>query len=117
MAHGALLRKNFFTAEQVIAIVHDYRQAGLEPEEVAVMSFAEKMTLSAHDVTPEDFESLRSYGLTDAEILDITLTCAARNFFSKTLDALGAEPDAVYQDLEPELRQALATGRVFEVSS
>ena len=112
-----MLRKNFFTAEQVVAILRDYRQAGLEPEEVAMMSFAEKVTLQAHSVTPQDIEGLRGHGLTDAEILDIVLATSARNFFSKVLDAIGAEPDAAYLDLEPELREALAKGRAFEASS
>ncbi len=117
LAHGAVLRKNFFTAEQVLAILRDYRQAGLEPVEVAMMAFAEKITLAAHTVTPQDIEGLRGYGLTDAEILDIVLTTTARSFFSKALDAVGAEPDRVYLDLEPELRTALAKGRAFEASS
>ncbi len=114
LAHGALLRKNFFTAEQVAAIVQDYRHAGLEPEEVAVMAFAEKVTLEAHNVTLQDVEALRQWGLTDAEILDIVLAASARNFFSKVLDAVGAPPDAVYLDLEPELRDVLVKGRPFE---
>ena len=112
-----MLRKNFFTAEQVVAILRDYRQAGLEPEEVAVMSLAEKVTLQAHSVTPQDIEDLRGYGLTDAEILDIVLATSARNFFSKVLDATGAEPDAVYLDLDPQFREALVKGRAFEVRS
>ena len=117
LAHAAVLRKNFFTAEQVAAILRDYRQAGLEPEEVAVMALAEKVTLQAQSVTPQDIENLRGYGLTDAEILDIILAAAARNFFSKVLDATGAEPDAVYLDLEPQLREFLVKGRAFEARS
>ena len=108
-----MLRKNFFTAEQVSAISADYRQAGLEPDEVAVMAFAEKVTLQAHKITPQDVADLRHHGLSDAEVLDIALAAAARNFFSKALDAVGAEPDAAYLDLEPELREALAKGRAF----
>ncbi len=114
LAHGAVLRKNFFTAEQVAAIVRDYRHAGLEPEEVAVMSFAEKVTLEAHSVALEDVDELRRWGLTDEEILDIVLAVSARNFFSKFLDAVGASPDAVYLDLEPELRDVLVKGRPLE---
>ena len=55
--------------------------------------------------------------LSDAEILDVILAAAARNFFSKILDATGAEPDAVYLDLEPQLREALVKGRAFEAMS
>ena len=34
-----------------------------------------------------------------------------RCFFSKTLDALGIEPDASYSSLDPALRDALVMGR------
>jgi len=61
----------------------------------------------------EDVEGLRAHGFSDAEILDIALAAAARNFYSKVLDAVGAEPDPVYLDMEPELRRALVVGRPF----
>lgn len=96
-AHGSVLESNFFTHEQVEAITRDYRSAGLEEVEVAIMSFAAKVARHAYRVTPSDVNGLRSHGLTDAEILDVTLAAAARSFFSKTLDALGAEPDAAYE--------------------
>ena len=110
-AHGAVLRKNFFSAAELVAIVKDFRNAGLPPEEVAIMSFAQKVSTQAHQVNQQDFEVLHGYGLSDEEILDVVLATTARNFFSKTLDALGAEPDKV--SLEPELIQVLALGRPF----
>lgn len=96
---------------QVQAIVTDFRHAGLEPAEVAMMAFAQKVALDAHAITPEEVDALRRHGFSDAEILDITLAAAMRCFFSKTLDALGAEPDLSYSALEPELRETLAVGR------
>jgi uncharacterized peroxidase-related enzyme len=113
LAHGALLRKNFFSADQLIAIVKDFRSAGLPPEEAAIMAFAQKIAAQAHQVTEKDIDELRGYGLADEEILDVVLACAARNFFSKTLDSVGAKPDEAYLDLEPELIQALTLGRPF----
>lgn len=113
LAHGAVLRQNFFSAEQVTAIVKDFRNAGLEPAEVAMMAFAQKVTLNAHEITPQDIEVLRTCGFSDAEILDITLAATARSFFAKLLDALGAEPDAAYLELEEGLRQALVGRRPF----
>ena len=113
MAHGALLRKNFFTAEELIHIVQDFRHAGLADEEVAVMAFAQKVTSDASEVSREDMDELRRYGMSDEEILDIVLACAARNFFSKTLDGLNATPDEAYLNLEPELVKALSLGRPF----
>jgi alkylhydroperoxidase family enzyme len=112
LAHGAvLLRRKMLSAPQLIAAVEDYRSAGLAPAEVAVMAFAEKVAGDAATVTPEDVGALRGHGLSDLEILDVALAAAARCFFSKTLDALGAEPDAALTRLEEPLRTALSVGR------
>ena len=113
LAHGALLRKNFFSADQLVAIVKDFRNAGLPPEEVAIMSFAQKVTTQANQVSEHDIDELRGHGLSDEEILDVVLAAAARSFFSKTLDALGAKADEVYSGLEPELIKVLTLGRPF----
>jgi uncharacterized peroxidase-related enzyme len=113
LAHGALLRKNFFSAEELSAIVNDFRNAGLPAEEVAIMSFAQKVILQAHLVNEADLDELRKYGLSEDEILDVIQASAARSFFSKALDAIGAIPDEVYLELEPELVQLLSLGRPF----
>ena len=113
LAHGAILRKNFFSADQLIAIVKDFRKADLPPEEVAVMSLAQKIIINAHQITEEDIDELRKLGLADEEILDVVIAATARSFFSKTLDALAAKPDEKYLELEPELIQALTIGRPF----
>jgi uncharacterized peroxidase-related enzyme len=107
LAHGAVLLKNFFSSKELQAIARNFRQAGLAPEEVAVMEFAQKLTREACTMSRADVENLRSYGLSDAEILDVATAAASRNFMSKTLDSLGAEPDQVFMELEPELREAL----------
>jgi uncharacterized peroxidase-related enzyme len=113
LAHGAILRKNFFSVDQLKAIVKDFRDADLSPEEVALMSFAQKIIKNAHQTTGDDIDELRKLGLTDEEILDVVLACTARSFFSKTLDALDAKPDEIYLELEPELIQVLTLGRPF----
>jgi len=113
LAHGALLRKNFFSVDQLTAIVKDLRSAGLPPEEVAVMALAQKVIAQAGQVSESDFADLRAYGLTDEEIFDVVLTSTARSFFSKTLDAVDAHPDAAYAELEPELIQLFTIGRPF----
>ena len=113
LAHGAVLRKSMFSARELEAIARDYRNAGLAPDEVAVMSVAKKVSMHAHEVTAEDLQELRSHGLPDEEIMDVVLAAAARSFFSKTLDAVGIEPDEVYLELEPALLEALCVGRPF----
>ncbi|MBM3126451.1 MAG: hypothetical protein FJZ87_15510 [Chloroflexi bacterium] len=85
----------------------DYRNAGLPPDEVAIMAFAEKVILDQHGITQADVSNLLSCGITDEEVLDIVLTAAARSFYTKVLDALGTEPDEAYFESEPEVRSAL----------
>jgi hypothetical protein len=46
----------------------------------------------------------------------VVLAAAARCFFSKTLDALGVQPDALYAELQPELRDVLTVGRPIEAA-
>ena len=95
------------------AIVRDFRNAGLSDEEVALMAFAQKMSANAGAVSEDDIQELRGFGLSDEEILDVVLTAAIRNFFSKSIDALGAVPDDIYLELEPELVKVLVIGRPF----
>ena len=112
-----MLRKNFFSADQLIAIVNDYRNAGLEPAEVTMMAFAEKVILDQHGISQQDVDELRHYGFSDEEILDIVLTAAARSFYTKVLNSLGAEPDDAYLELELELWVALARGKPLSAES
>ena len=80
-----------------------------------MMSFAEKVVRDATAVTQADIDGLRKHGFSDPEIFDITATATARSFFSKTLDALGAEPDVSYMDLQGPVRAALTVGRPMNV--
>ncbi len=102
-----MLRNNFFTAEEVAAIVTDFRTAGLPEHEVAMMEFARKVALDANSILPEDVDSLRSHGYDDEAILNIAVTAAARTFFSKVLDSLGAQPGVELLDCHPAIRQAI----------
>lgn len=103
LAHGAVLRKNGFTAQQIIAILEDYHNAGLSPNEVHMMDYAHTISVDASAITQADIDLLRQDGLTDAQIGDIALAVAARNFISRYFDALGAPPDGELQEREPEL--------------
>lgn len=105
-----MLRSKFFAPDQVEAIVRDYRRAGLTDQEVAVLDFAVKLTDHAYKMTPSDIERLRAAGLSDEEIVEVAAAAAQRNFASRLYDALGAEPDEAYRDLEPALVQALDVG-------
>jgi len=109
LAHGSVLLEQF--GEPVREIALDRRNAGLDEVDLAVMDFAERVVDDATSIDDADRQRLRDLGLTDAEIMDVALAAAARCFFSKTLDALGVQPDASYAELAPELREVLVVGR------
>jgi len=109
LAHGKVLAEQFYDADTVCAL-----PAGLDDADAAIMELAEKVVADATSVTQEDVDRLRRLGLGDAEIVDIVLAAAARCFFSKTLDALGVQPDASFRALDPALRDALTVGRPIE---
>jgi alkylhydroperoxidase family enzyme len=108
LAHGTVLIDRFDEPVREIAV--DRRSAGLDEVDLAVMDFAERVVDDAAAIDESDRQRLRDLGLSDAEIMDVALTAAARCFFSKTLDAMGVLPDAKYRELDPELREALVVG-------
>jgi uncharacterized peroxidase-related enzyme len=109
LAHGKMLVDRFYTAEQVLQL-----PGGLDETDAAIMAFAEKVADDASSVTQADVDGLRAVGLSDAEITDVVLAASARSFFAKTLDGLGALPDALYAGLDPALRGELTVGRPID---
>lgn len=109
LAHGTVLIERF--DEPVLEIARDFRTAGLDEADVAVMEFAEKVVDDATSIGEADRQRLREVGLSDREIMDVVLAATARCFYSKTLDALGVQADASYRELEPELLEVLVVGR------
>jgi uncharacterized peroxidase-related enzyme len=95
-AHSHVLEARFFSHAQLEEIARDFRSAGLDQVDVAVMAFAEKIALQAYRVTQEDIDDLRGLGLADEEIFNIDLAASARCFFSKSIDAMGVQPDEAY---------------------
>jgi len=114
LAHGSILVRDFFKADEMEAIVNNTANAKLDDGDRAVMQFAEKVVRDASSVTESDIENLRTVGLTDQEIFDVVCAAAGRCFFSKTLDALGAHPDDTYNKLDEGLKKTLTVGRPIE---
>lgn len=110
LAHGKVFAEKLDGPDLLLAYA-DGRLDEIDPADLAVMQFAEKVAGDAASVEQADIDRLRDVGLSDAQIFDVAASAAARCFFSKTLDALGAQPDAAWNDFEPALRDALTVGR------
>ncbi len=79
VAHGAILRireKNSLLADQVAT---NYPKADITPRQKAMLDFAAKMSLQAHEVDDADLEALREHDFSDEDIWDIGAITA---FFS-----------------------------------
>ena len=114
LAHGSVLLERHVSEAELLTLALSPDSAPLTFVEHAAMRFARKVVEDATSVSAEDVAELRDLGLSDPEIFDIAAAAAARCFFSKTLDALGIQPDAEYALLSPELQEALVTGRPID---
>ena len=110
LAHARVLQEKFLAPEEMLELAagnHD----SLSEAEAAMMNLARKVVADASSVTREDMEQLRRTGLREEEIFDVVAVAAARAFFAKLVDALGAEPDASFMEMEEDLRARLTVGR------
>jgi uncharacterized peroxidase-related enzyme len=115
LAHGTVLAEQVFDWDTVRGIAAG-EPGTLSERDVAVMQYAEKIVADASSVTQADVDRLRALGLSDAQVVDVAATAAIRCFFSKLLDALGAEPDAKFNELAPAIRDVLVVGRPIAAS-
>lgn len=116
LAHGEVLLDKFLELAVLQDLMQDPASSDLDEVETVVVEFAAKVAGDATTVTEGDIQQMRSAGLTDRDILDVALAAAARCFFSKVLDATGTLADSAYNEMEPELRDALTVGRPIEGS-
>jgi uncharacterized peroxidase-related enzyme len=108
LAHGQKSLR-YLDPDELERVARDFRSAGLPPAEVAMMEFAERLSRDSAAMTEQDAATLREHGFTDREIVDIALAAAARNFYSRSLHALGVAVD-VPRGIRPELKDALLAG-------
>jgi uncharacterized peroxidase-related enzyme len=87
--------------------------SGLAPRDRAVYEFATKVALDAVDVNQADIDRLREVGeLSDADIADVVFAVAARSFFARVLDGLGAQLDVqTAATFGPEVLNSIVVGR------
>lgn len=97
--------------ERALAVRRDYRQAGLDEKQVAMLAYAEQITRDASRITEADIQRLRDVGFSDLNIADIALAASFRNFLSRYFDAVGATVEPDFLDDDPDVREEMAVGR------
>lgn len=94
-----------------MAVAHDYRHAGLDERDLAMLEYAEKITLHPDQVSEKDVGRLRGTGWSDREILDIAAVTSYRNFITRMADALGVELTEDYEGLRKDYIESLMVGK------
>ncbi|MCP4358477.1 MAG: peroxidase [Chloroflexi bacterium] len=74
-------------------IASDWRQAPLTAVDHALCAYAEKLTRTPTEMSEDDLETLRQYGLDDRAIHDATQVISYFNYINRVADALGVEPE------------------------
>ena len=91
MAHGGSLRQLSGDPELASHLMHDYRNAELDPQLRGMLDFAAKLTVDPGSVERGDVEELRRLGLTDDQVLSVALITCLFNFMTRLADGLGVE--------------------------
>jgi uncharacterized peroxidase-related enzyme len=111
-AHSKFLRDVCGDEAAMRAIATEPSGAALSPQDCAVYRFATKVATDAASIEQADVDALRAAGLSDADVADVAYAAAARSFFTRVLDALGAQLDRqTIEAFAPELREAMIVGR------
>jgi uncharacterized peroxidase-related enzyme len=111
-AHSKFLRDDCGDEETMRRISAQPDGADLAPQDRAVYELAAKVAADAASVQAGDLDAARAAGLSDAEIADVVYAAAARSFFTRVLDGLGAQLDAQTAAAFPdELRPSMIVGR------
>jgi uncharacterized peroxidase-related enzyme len=111
-AHTKFLRDDCGDEPTMLAISADPSGAALSDQDRAIYEFAAAVATDAASIQQSDVDRLRSAGLTDADIADVVYAAAARSFFTRVLDGLGAQLDVQTADaLPPDVRESVIVGR------
>ncbi len=69
-------------------------ESHLDECQVELCKFAEKLTLTPSEMTPEDLDVLRRVGLDDGQILEVVHVVGYFNHINRVADALGVDPES-----------------------
>ena len=83
----------------------DYRNAGLTDKQVAMLEFAEHLTLDPANITASHHDELRGHGWRDKDIVDMVHIVALYSYMVRVADGLGV-------DLEPGRGWEAVAGRL-----
>jgi uncharacterized peroxidase-related enzyme len=96
VAHGAAVRALSGDPELGEMMALNYRVAKLDPRQRAMLDFAWKLTTTPNLVDDGDRETLRSVGLSNEDIFDLSETIAFFNLSNRMASATDMMPNGEY---------------------
>lgn len=87
--HGRGLRRLTKNPELVRQLKQDWRRADITPAEHAMLSYAEKLTLTPWSMAKYDVVALQAAGFSDSAILDINQVAGYFAYVNRLADGLG----------------------------
>ena len=93
MSHGAFLRQHSDDPVLASHIMHDYRNADLDPQTRGMLDYAAKLTRDPTSMQESDVDALRDMDLSDEQILSVCLITCNFNFMTRLADGLGVQLD------------------------
>jgi uncharacterized peroxidase-related enzyme len=82
-------------------LIRDYTKAPLTASDSAMLTYSAKLTLTPGRMVPQDVETLREHGFSDAAIGDIAMHVSFFCVMNRMVDGLGADvSDEVIQEAE-----------------
>jgi uncharacterized peroxidase-related enzyme len=89
----------------------NYRRAPISEAELAMLEFAELLTVQPSNVVEEDVQRLRAVGWSDEDIVDIVHQTALFNYMTRVADGLGIEVEPYMLAAEERDAGAVDTSR------
>jgi uncharacterized peroxidase-related enzyme len=93
VAHTRALEALGVPTEVIQSCASDPELAQVPPPQRAIIKFGLKAAMDPKSVTDADFETLRDYGLSDGEIMEVTMLAACGNLLDTWADVSGIQSD------------------------
>jgi uncharacterized peroxidase-related enzyme len=111
-AHSMFLRDVCHDEATLLTISGDPSGETLPEQDQAVYQFATKVARDAASVEQADVDRLRQLGLSETDVANVVFAVAARSFFTRVLDGLGAQLDVETAAKFPaDLLESMLVGR------
>jgi len=96
VAHGAAVRELSGDPALGEAMVMNYRAAGLDARQRAMLDFSVKLTKKSAETEEHDRQALRDVGFSDRDIFDIASVAAFFNMTNRVASATNMQPNPEY---------------------